>query len=395
MKIVHMADLHLGFRQFDALAPNGVNQREIDVARTVSRAMDLVIAERPDLIVIGGDVFHQSRPSNPAIVHAFTLFTSLRRQLPDTEIIIVAGNHDAPRTADAGCILDLFKSLNIEVVENRVEHLVFSKLDTYVLAVPDVVGLQRPPLVPDPLVSAPYQHRVLLMHGEIAGVMRVQTAHEIEPMDLNAEAWSYIALGHYHVYRAVAPRAYYSGSLDYVSSDPWGEMREQAARGVPGKGFVVHDMASGEHRFVPVEVTREYVDLTPVDCADKSVEDINRELAYNVAITPIDERVVRQVLTNCPRSLLRELDQEAVRDYQARALHYRLDPRKPELSLATVSTSTEEGARRPLHDTLTGYLQAWPIPPEIDRAQFVALGASYLDATREEQPHTMELGVAA
>ncbi|PYO64610.1 MAG: DNA repair exonuclease, partial [Gemmatimonadetes bacterium] len=71
MKLAHLADLHLGFRQYDRQTPRGGNQREADVAEAFRRAVDDLLAQRPDLILLGGDVFHSVRPTNPAILFLF------------------------------------------------------------------------------------------------------------------------------------------------------------------------------------------------------------------------------------------------------------------------------------------------------------------------------------
>ena len=57
---------------------------------------------------------------------------------------------------------------------------------------------------------------------------------EIEDRALNvytrseilSDAWQYIALGDYHVYQQVGPNAYYSGSIEYTSLNPWADVRE-------------------------------------------------------------------------------------------------------------------------------------------------------------------------
>jgi hypothetical protein len=33
LRLVHLADLHLGYRQYQRLTPRGINQREADVAQ--------------------------------------------------------------------------------------------------------------------------------------------------------------------------------------------------------------------------------------------------------------------------------------------------------------------------------------------------------------------------
>src|ERR1700748_3058109 len=102
MRLTHLSDLHLGYRQYQRLTPGGINQREADVAATFRTAIDRVIALRPDAIVVAGEIFHSVRPTNQAILHAFLQFSRLRRELPQAAIVLVAGNHDIPRTAETG-----------------------------------------------------------------------------------------------------------------------------------------------------------------------------------------------------------------------------------------------------------------------------------------------------
>src|SRR3989441_5792450 len=89
MKLAHLADLHLGFRQFDRQTPRGGNQREADVAEVFRRAVDDLLVQRPDLIVIAGDVFHSVRPTNPAILFLFQQLHRLRAGLADAPIVVI------------------------------------------------------------------------------------------------------------------------------------------------------------------------------------------------------------------------------------------------------------------------------------------------------------------
>ncbi|HEY7878941.1 MAG TPA: DNA repair exonuclease, partial [Gemmatimonadaceae bacterium] len=228
MRLVHLSDLHLGFRQYQRLTPGGINQREADVAGTFRRAIDRVIALRPDLVLVGGDVFHNVRPTNPAILLAFTEFSRLVRSLPDAIVVMVAGNHDTPRAVETGCILGLFRQLGIHVVDREAQRLAFPEHDLAILAVPDVHGT-RPLLTPE----GSARRNILLLHGEVEGVLPPHLAATdraglaIPIAELGAETWNYVALGHYHVYRRMAPNAYYSGSIDYTSANAWGELTEE------------------------------------------------------------------------------------------------------------------------------------------------------------------------
>jgi exonuclease SbcD len=209
VRLVHLSDLHLGFRQFQRTTPTGINQREADVAQSFTRAVDGVIELRPQLVLIAGDVFHTVRPTNPAILHAFAEFSRLKRELPDAIIVVVAGNHDMPRSSETLCILRLFVPLGIHVVDTEPRRLSFPDHDLSILAVPDL----PPGSVPlDPDTAARYN--VLVLHGEVEGAIPAHAAHTdraaltIPVADVSAPAWSYVALGHYHVYKKVGPNAY-------------------------------------------------------------------------------------------------------------------------------------------------------------------------------------------
>src|ERR1051325_8579139 len=210
MRLVHLSDLHLGYRQDQRLTPTGVNQREADVAKTFAAAVDRIIELAPDAVLVAGDVFHTVRPTNQAILHAFLQFARLVHQLPGAIVIIVAGNHDIPRAAGTGGILPLLGQLGIHVADRAPRRLDFADPGLSVLAVPDIPGA-RPSLTPDP--SARYN--VLLLHGAVEGTLPAyiaasdRAAIEISHEELGAAQWDYVALGHYHVYREIAQTAYY------------------------------------------------------------------------------------------------------------------------------------------------------------------------------------------
>ena len=136
MRLAHLADPHLGVRQYHRQTPSGINQREADVARAFRLAVEGVIAAHPDAVVIAGDLFHSVRPTNAAIVFAFKQLQRLREALPDAPIVLVAGNHDTPRSAETGSILRLFEELGVDVAVDEARRLEYPALDLSVLAVP-------------------------------------------------------------------------------------------------------------------------------------------------------------------------------------------------------------------------------------------------------------------
>jgi exonuclease SbcD len=380
VRLVHLSDLHLGFRQYQRQTPAGINQREADVAAAFTRAVDMVIGLRPDVVVMGGDIFHTVRPTNPAILHAFHQFSRLRQALPDVPVVVVAGNHDTPRSTETGCILRLFRPLGVDVVDSEPQRLHYAQLDLSILAVPDVPGGPRVKLEPD----GSARHQVLLLHGEVEGMLPAhhgpaeRAALEISRADLALPSWSYVALGHYHVYREIAPNAYYSGSIEYASANPWGELVEERQGGVAGKGMIEHDLATGRHTFHPIPPARRLLDLPPVQARGMTATDVDVAIREAVEAAPggIDDQVVRLVVRDVPRHVARELDHKALREIKRRALHFHLDTRRPEIVRLFGQGSP---SRRPsLADTVRDKLRSRPIEADIDREALVALGLHYL-----------------
>jgi DNA repair exonuclease SbcCD nuclease subunit len=377
VRLLHLSDLHLGFRQFQRTTPTGINQREWDVAQSFTRAIDRVIELRPDIVLIAGDVFHTVRPTNPAILHAFAQFSRLMRELPDAIVVVVAGNHDMPRSSETLCILRLFTPLGIHVVDSEPRRLTFPERGLSILAVPDL-----PPgtvaIEPDPMARL----NVLVMHGEVEGAMPEFDSHseraalKIPAAVVSSPAWDYVALGDIHVYQKVGPKAFYSGALDYTSTNVWGEKEEEAAEKLPGKGMIERDLESGKQTFHRLPVTREFLDLPPIKGRGLSAADLDAAIAAAVARGGIDGKVVRLVARDVPRHIAREIDHKVLREFQRRALHFHLDTRRPEVQRTSVSGGP--GRRPSLAEMLRESLRNRVLTSDIDRDRLVELGAHYL-----------------
>ena len=379
MRLAHLADLHLGYRQYQRQTPAGINQREADVAGAFKRAVDRLIEMRPDVIVIAGDVFHNVRPTNPAILHSFAQFARLAQALPESVIVMVAGNHDTPRAVETGCILRLFVPLGIHVVDAEPRRLSFPERELSILAVPDT-STRHPELTPDPAAK----YNVLLLHGEIEGVipknasMAERAAMEIPREALAAPGWTYIALGHYHVYREVLPNAYYAGSIEYTSANTWGELEEERQAGLPGKGFIERDLDTGAHVFHHLPPARALVDLLPLSARGLSVAELDAAIRAAVEGSPggIDEKIVRLVVRDVPRHIARDLDHKTLREYKRRALHFHLDTRRPEI--IRVSGHGAPGRRPTIADIVRDKLRSRVLESDIDREALIDLGLRYL-----------------
>ncbi len=85
MKFGHLADIHLGHRQY------GLNQREDDMMNTFKATLQLILQDDPDAILLPGDLFH-SRDLRPKVLEAAEKGLSV---VPDDIPVLVSrGNHD-------------------------------------------------------------------------------------------------------------------------------------------------------------------------------------------------------------------------------------------------------------------------------------------------------------
>ncbi len=387
MKLAHLADLHLGFRQYDRQTPRGGNQREADVAEAFRRAVDDLLEQRPDLILFAGDIFHSVRPTNPAILFLFQQLHRLRTGLPEAPIVMIAGEHDTPRSVETGTILRLYEALGVEVVVDQARRLTFSKLDCSVLAVPHqaMVQPERPALRPQRGTTI----NVLVLHGQLPGLGDKRGTAEyggalVDQHELAPAQWDYVALGHYHTAQQIAANAWYSGSIEYVTPNPWGQLQDEDEQGRRGKGYLLVELPGSRVTFRPIAPVRRHVELPLIEGKGLTPKELDERIAAAVAAAKpaIDEQIVRQLVFDVSRSTARDLDHAAIRAYKSRALHFQLDLRRPEVQ--RVEASGAPGRRQTLPETVQEFLERRPLDADLDRAAFVRLGVEYVAAAGPE-----------
>ena len=100
MKLFHLSDLHIG-KQL-----NGYSLTENQKA-VLNQIVDYAAVEKPDAILICGDIYDKTVPS----AEAYTIFggflDALSMLRPQPAVLIIAGNHDSPeRLSYAGSFLE-------------------------------------------------------------------------------------------------------------------------------------------------------------------------------------------------------------------------------------------------------------------------------------------------
>lgn len=362
-RLAHLADCHLGYRQGNRCTSAGINQREFDVAQAFRSAVDGILAAQPDLVCLAGDLFHTPRPSNAAITFAFQQLRRLREAgLP---VVQVGGNHDKNKLAESGSILRLFLELGIDLAIDAVQRFEYPALDLTVTAVPDRADL-------DDVRPGSAKYNVLCIHGQVEGTC--PGVPGVIPRSLiEDERWDYVALGDYHIMHRVAERAWYSGSLEWTSSNIWSEVETP-------KGWLLADLESGD--VTPQLVsTRQVLDLPMLDATDLTPEEVNAQLREYLA--DIAGKLVRIRVVNLPRGVQRELDWKAIRRWQTEATLLRLDFQRPEMASPNVRAFLR---RQSVTEMLADRLATRVLPAGMDRSALLSLGASLMSELAEAEP---------
>lgn len=89
MRFFHLADLHIGKQ----LHQYSMKKEQEDILNKIVRKAQ---EEKPDAIVIAGDIYDKSVPSAEA-VHLFDKFlTDITELTPEIAVLLISGNHDSP-----------------------------------------------------------------------------------------------------------------------------------------------------------------------------------------------------------------------------------------------------------------------------------------------------------
>ena len=234
MKFLHLSDLHLGKRvnEFPMLA---------DQKAILAQILKIADDERPNAVLIAGDVYDKSVPPVEAVELFDDFLVKLAaRKLP---VYVIGGNHDSPerlafcnRLIDASGIhispayggdvrplslADGYGKVNIYMLPfvkpaNVRRYFPEEQIDSYTDAVRIAISKMQ--------VNAA-ERNVLVTHQFVTGAARCDS-EEIsvggaDNVDLSVfDAFDYVALGHIHGAQNISPRVRYCGTpLKYSFSE--------------------------------------------------------------------------------------------------------------------------------------------------------------------------------
>ena len=354
LRVCHLSDVHLGYRRYNRLAKSGLNQREVDVNLAFQEAVNRVISVKPDLVIIAGDLFHAVRPSNAIVTFCFRQLRKLSRE-GGAQIIIVGGNHEAPKRVDTGSVLQLFCEIDgVFVADAGMEVFTFPEKGVAVTCLPHAAmeNLSQCSLRADDR----FPHNILVAHAQVneRWVSDFGGA-EVELKALQPHEWDYIALGHVHIHKIVGLNAFYSGSLEHTSANIWAEGKEV-------KGFLEIALPSGKRTFHPLTSPRDVVVLEPIDALDTDPQALMERITQTVEGVPggLEGKIARLQIVNITRETYRNLDHKALRALRATALHLTLD-----VTFITVHGDVKaiaQPGRGLLRDQLLEFSKTWEAP---------------------------------
>jgi len=317
-RICHLADIHLGYRRYNKVTRVGFNQREADVNHAFHEAVDRIIGLKPAVVVIAGDLFHSVRPSNAVVAFCCRELKRLR-QRSGAEIVIIAGNHEAPKRSDTGSVLRVIAEIEgCCVAVGEPERFTFEEHSLSVQCLPHgtLGGLASGAIRADDRM----RHNVLVLHGQVnTDTVSDFGGENIDLTALSPHEWDYIALGHVHVKRSVGLNAAYSGAIEHTAVNIWAEAREP-------KGFWEVDLGSGKRTFHALTTPREVVSLDPINAIEMEPDELTALIEGKFAEVPggIAGKLVRLEVINLARSVWRQIDPKAMRRWRTTALNISL-----------------------------------------------------------------------
>lgn len=107
LRLIHTSDWHLGHHL-------GGLSREAEHEAFLQWLLHTVQAEQADALLIAGDIFDSANPPASAQTRWFQFLGSLRRVLPNLDVVVIGGNHDSAARLDAPD--PILSALNLRVV---------------------------------------------------------------------------------------------------------------------------------------------------------------------------------------------------------------------------------------------------------------------------------------
>ncbi|WP_278898008.1 metallophosphoesterase family protein [Lactobacillus gallinarum] len=216
MKFIHFADAHLDspFRGLSFLPSKEFNQIYQAADQSLTRIVDLALAEKVDLVLIAGDTFDSAKPSPRSQL----FFAQQIKRLTDAQIqvVMIFGNHDHMRREDL--LVNQSPYFKLLGANEAVEKATFKTKDNFNY---DVVGFSylNNHITEDKIPDFPgkeHNYTFGLMHAqEKEADSRKNVYAPFTVSEVQALNYDYFALGHIHARRNLSEKPWivYSGNI--------------------------------------------------------------------------------------------------------------------------------------------------------------------------------------
>lgn len=318
-RIAFFADSHVGYRTSVRSNERGINIRVQDgydaLRQVVSQILKAHAEERIDVVLIGGDLFHVSRPTPRDIATVQFYLRKIAEQ--GIAVHILAGNHDAT---------DIKSELAAIAPVNDPDKKILAHIDPYTkLEVADGVmfhivshhGLsadKTPVISPEPGLINIFSTHGAALDPKNQALMRCAESprEQYIPAELIIDdSFNIKLLGHYHSRYAVGGEtlnSWYSGSLVRR-----GFSDEPGDRG----WLLVTIKDNGDPVIEPQNIQqRPQYDLPIIDAADLTSSQLMEMLEDNISSTKgvSLEPIVRQRIINATRGVKEGLDRDRLKE---------------------------------------------------------------------------------
>ncbi|MBQ6099923.1 MAG: DNA repair exonuclease [Methanobrevibacter sp.] len=249
MKFAHLADTHLGYRQF------GLIEREKDFYEVFGKVIDKIIEEKVDFVIHSGDLFETAKPSPLALLEFQKGLLKLKGA--GIPMYAIAGNHDSAIRKGSIPPQVIFKKMGLKVISPINTN--YMQGDIFIAGLPYFPASKskvlKSKLAELSKKAADYEKSILVLHQGIDNYFDYQ--YELETGDI-PDNFTYYALGHIHKYTVSDfgnGKLVYPGSTEVWKTDELDDCREN------GKGFVVVDLDGQKPviKRVKVDIPREFI----------------------------------------------------------------------------------------------------------------------------------------
>ena len=287
MKILHFSDTHLGYSELDKIGSSGINLREQDFYDSFTQVIDEALRIKPDVISHSGDFFHRPSPANRPMI--FALEQLIRISEAGIPFVVIAGNHETPKTVYTSPILKAFRTIKgvYPIFSQYYETVELGDLVVHGLPHINDDKVLREEM--DKINPDENKFNIMMLHTSIGKeYLMEEYGEQLYPKErlelLNK--FDYVALGHWHNFQKISKlkNGWYSGSTERMSDTEAGKE----------KGYCILNLEKGkicEPDFFPIKA-REWYRLDIKKCNEKELEELELELKEFVEKTDIKEALL-------------------------------------------------------------------------------------------------------